>query len=110
MLSKSDKKWLSQNFVIKKDLKGFATKNDLKGLAKQKDLLTVKKDVNSLKIDVKTIKADIIDMKSKINEFASFTIQVLGSVAEWTQDIHESIVKKELPERVQKLEQIVKSS
>lgn len=34
MFTKSDKKWLKENFATKDDLKNFATKDDLIGLAK----------------------------------------------------------------------------
>lgn len=98
---------------VKKDLSTLKTevgilKTDVKDM--KEDVGTLKIDVSVLKIDVSNIKTDITDMKSKINDFASFTIKALGSIADWTQDIHESIVKEKLPERVKKLEHILKVS
>lgn len=92
MLTKSDIKSIKnllKNFATKDDLKNFATKSDLKLLAKQSDLL---------------------DVKQKLNDLTEFSQTAIGNILVWTDDIHQTIVKEKLPERVQKLEQIIKTS
>lgn len=101
MFTNSDKKWLKETF---------ATKDNLRNLAKQDDLLAVKQDLTTVKSDVRTIKEDIIDMKIKLNDFASTMLDAVGNIIDWTQDTHKSLVKEKLPERVQKIEQILKTS
>ncbi len=92
MLSKTDIKIIKnllKNFATKDDLKNFTTKDDLKDLAKQKDLLEV---------------------KEKLDNLYQFSEEAFGNLLEWTDDIHKSLVKEKLPERVRKLEHILKSS
>lgn len=66
----------AKNFATKEDLKNFATKDDLKELAKQKDLL---------------------DVKEKLEELSSFSQEALGNIFEWTDDIHQVIVRGKSP-------------
>ena len=104
MLTKSDLKNLRN--LLKTELK-----SEIKPIGKRLDkleigLTVVRKDVSVLKTDVAAIKQDTTDIKIKVNEFASFTIDALGNILEWTQDIHETIVQEELPARVKNLEDI----
>lgn len=84
-LTKKDAK----NFATKGDLKSFATKEDLNPLAKQDDLLKV---------------------KEKLNDLTDFSQEAIGNILDWTEEIHQILVKDKLPERVKRLEQIIKSS
>lgn len=74
------------------------------------ELKPLKQDINLVKNGTITINKDILSMKEKLNEFASFVVQALGNVLDWSEDIHDSIVKEKLPERVKKLERFFKSS
>lgn len=82
LVSKQDAK----DFATKNDLRNFATKDDLEELAKQKDLIEVKKTLGDLK---------------------DFALEGIGNLLEWTNDIHNSIVKEDLPKRVKRVEGIV---
>ncbi len=76
-------------------------KTDVKTL--KKDVKTLKKDVSSLQTDVTGLKTDV----SSIKETAEFTKKAVIDILDWTQDIHESIFLKKIPERVGKLEESV---
>ncbi len=86
------------------------TKNDieqikvlLKDVAKQKDLEIVKNDLSS-------VKTDVISIKKNLSDLTDFVMRSVPSILEWTNDIHTTIVKENLPKRVAKLEQILKTS
>ncbi len=125
MLTKSDIRSISTLLdnklsPLKKDLSGVkqdvsSMKKDLSGV--QKDVSVLKQDVSGLKQDVSsikqglsTVKNDVDAIKSKLNDFASLMLSAVNSILEWTQDIHETIVKEKLPQRVKKLEQLLRSS
>ena len=107
MLTKSDLKSI-KNIIdpLEKDIK--SVKKDVSTL--KTDVSILKGDVSVLKKDVKDIKQDTLDIKLKINEFAKSTLDMFGDLLDWTNDIHRDIVKEKLPERVKKLEQIIKTS
>lgn len=91
MLTKSDIKIIKrllEGFATKSDLKNFVTKDDLKLLAKQSDLLEV---------------------KEKLQELTEFSEDAFGNLLEWTDDIHKTIVRDDLPRRVRRLEEALKS-
>ncbi|MEK7543918.1 MAG: hypothetical protein AAB557_03555 [Patescibacteria group bacterium] len=78
------------------------------------DITTLKTDVSGLKQDVATVKTDIslvkIDLrgvKDKLDELFDFSIHAIGDILDWTNEIHTTIVKKKLPERVERLEKHV---
>lgn len=78
-----------QKYATKVDLIGFATKVDLQDLAKQKDLL---------------------DVKGKLDDLYSLSVLAFGNLFDWVEDIHKTIVKKDLPKRVKKLERYLRTS
>ena len=80
----------NDKFATKDDLKAFATKDDLKALAKQKDLEIVKQDVASI--------------RNSLEDLSEFSKSAIGNILDWTQEIHETIVKKNLPKRVTRIE------
>ena len=100
MLTKSDIKTIAQ--VIDKSLK--PVKKDLTDL--KKDLTGVKSDLSGVKSDLTGVKQDLKSVK----ETVEFSAQGVVDLLEWTQDIHDSIVKEKLPERVRKLEKILHTS
>lgn len=111
MLTKSDIRSISTLLdeklsPVKNDLS--AVKEDISSL--KQDTSSLKQDVSSIKQNLSTVKDDIDDMKSKLNDFASLMLSAVNSILGWTQDIHESIVKEKLPQRVKKLEQLIKNS
>lgn len=67
MFTKSDKKWLKENFATKDDLKPFVTKEDLKFLATKDDIKKLEK-----KLDTKFtqlfdyIDKDVMETKRKV--------------------------------------------
>jgi len=114
MLTKSDIKTIAQ--VIDKSLK--PVKKDLTDL--KKDLTGVKSDLTGVKSDLTGVKSDLTGVKSdltgvkqdlkSVKETVEFSAQGVVDLLEWTQDIHDSIVKEKLPERVRKLEKILHTS
>ncbi len=66
MFTKSDKKWLKDNFATKDDLKDFATKDDLKAMEDRQDKKYVTKD-DLKKLDKKLDKkfTDLFDFLDK---------------------------------------------
>jgi hypothetical protein len=77
MFTNQDKKFLKETF---------ATKSDIKGLGKQKDLLRIESKVDS----VQRTLDDLVEVVAPINP--------------WMDEIHNSIVKEELPRRVKRIE------
>ena len=96
--------------LTKSDIRSISTLLDDKLSPVKKDLSGVKQDVSSIKQNLSAVTEDIYDMKSKLNNFASLMLSAVNNILEWTQDIHESIVKEKLPQRVKKLEQFIKTS
>lgn|SRR3989338_6752226 len=101
MLTKNDLR------AIKKILKG-ELKFELKPI--KKDISTLKTDVTSLKIGVSTLKTDVKDLKSTVSNIYTFTTSAFGELFKWTDKIDQTLLSKNLPERVDKLEQIIKTS
>lgn len=101
MLTQSDIKKIKsllKNFATKDDLKSFATKSDLKNFATKDDL----KELAQQK--------DLLEVKTKLDQLTELSTEGIGDLLEWTQEIHNSIVVQKLPDRVKKLEQVIKSS
>lgn len=101
--------------LTKNDLK--LIKSLLKDVAKQKDLDLVKKDLSSVKADVSSLKADVSvlkkDMKSvtvNLKDLTDFVKTSIPPIFKWTDEIHNTVVRENLPQRVKKLEQIVKNN
>lgn len=49
------------------------------------------------------------EIKVKIDDLYSFSVLAFGNLFDWVEDIHKTIVKKELPKRVKRLEKYLKS-
>ena len=100
------------------DLKKDTSSLKLNVLTLRTDLLMLKSDVSTLKTDVSSlkqdlatvktdfslIKADVRSVKDKIDELYDFSVHGIGDILDWTNEIHRTIVKKKLPERVERLE------
>lgn len=82
------------------------TKNDLQQIKAVVDdsLHSVKQDVSTLKTDVSMIKTDMGGIKDKLDELYDFSVHAAGNILDWTNEIHTTIVKKKLPERLERLE------
>lgn len=72
---------------------------DIKGVV-DLSLESVKKDITEIKQVLKVVKSDVTDVKSTLNEMTT----AVGNIFQWTDDIHNSLVKKKLPQRVEKIE------
>lgn len=107
MLSKSDKLWLKSFFATKDDLKSFATKEDINDVARKDDLKSF-----ATKEDIKPLakQSDLLNIKEKLDNLTEFSQEAISNIFAWTDEIHKSIVKENLPKRVKKLEQILKTS
>ena len=103
------------------DLKKDTSSLKLNILTLRTDLLTLKTDVSSLKSDVSGLKQDVATIKTdmsllkkdvhsvkdKLDELYDFSVHAIGNILDWTNEIHTTIVKKKLPERVERLEKHV---
>jgi len=125
MLTKSDVK------IIKDLLKGFATKDDLKGLAKQKGLLEVRENLDqtsarlnnvSTKLDTVSTRLDNVSNKldkvsdkldkvsTKLDGLYDFSKEAFKNLFQESQDIHDDLTAENLPQRVKRLENLLKTS
>ena len=111
---------------IKSLFKGFATKSDLTSLTSKadlkpfitiadlrKELVPVKSDLTDLQKELKPIKKDLEEVKKNlfsVKETAEFSAKRVVDILEWTQEIHDTIVREKLPERVRKLEKTLQTS
>ena len=68
------------------------------------DVSGLKQDVSTLKTDVSMIKTDMGGIKDKLDELYDFSVHAVGNILDWTNEIHTTIVKKKLPERLERLE------
>lgn len=64
MLTRSDKKWLQENFATKDDLENSATKNDLKPINQKIDKLasgleSIKKDTTKIRRDLEMVTGEV---------------------------------------------------
>ena len=71
MLTKEDKKWMSDKF---------ATKVEIKSLASKKDLTSVKKDVEELKVESKIMQQTLIRLEQGVDESVGLARQTLTIV------------------------------
>lgn len=71
------------------------------------ELKPVKQDISGLKSDVTSLKSDIKDIKTNLTNLTEFAMEAIGNLLEWTQEIHDTLVKEDLSKRVKKLEQTV---
>lgn len=118
MLAKSDLKSISR--VVKEELDPIkqdvgSLKTDVSSLrtnvsSLKTDVSSLKTDVSVLKTGVSELKTDVNYIKRKLDDLSDFARDSITQLMEWSNDIHNSIVKENLPERVKKLEQTLKSS
>ena len=81
------------------------------------DVSTLKIDIATLKTDVKTLKTDVADLKINVSTLkidiavlktdVAFTKDAVINLLDESQDIHETLVKERLPQRVHRLEHIM---
>ena len=104
--------------LTKSDLKSIDQLLDKRLSVKLKEELTpIRKDISVLKTDVSVLKTDVATLKSNVAAVrtdvavlktdVAFTKNAVMSLLEESQDIHETLVKEKLPERVHRLEHIV---
>lgn len=76
----------------------------------KKELLPIKTDVAVLKTDVKTLKTDVSVLKADVSVLkadVAFTKDAVINLLDESQDIHETLVKEKLPQRVHRLEHLI---
>lgn len=73
-------------------------KNDL-----QQIRTILKDELDPVKRDIASVKTDV----SSIKETVEFTKKAVIDILDWTQDIHESIFLKKIPERIKRLEEAI---
>lgn len=99
------------------------TKSDLKAIDKlldkrfntelkpvKQDIASVKQDLTSVKQDIASVKNDTKSMKKNLKDLTDFVKGTIPPIFEWIDEIHRTIVKEKLPQRVKKLEHTLKTS
>ena len=95
MLTKADKKFLTEKFASKADLKDLAKQKDV--LNTQRYVIAMQKDVSGLKTAVGDLQTDTTSIKSTLEEVkddVSVLTDAVGNILEWTDNIHRAIVGK----------------
>ena len=75
------------------------TKNDLKAIKSIVDT-----SIEPVMKDISSLKTETLGIRDKLDELYKFVVPAIGELLEWSDDILRSIVKKKLPERVERLE------
>ncbi|MBI2029145.1 hypothetical protein HYT02_01895 [Candidatus Gottesmanbacteria bacterium] len=65
---------------------------------------------NIIKTELKPVKDDLKVIKKDLKDLTNFVKDSIPPIFEWTDDIHKSIVKEKLLERVKDLERTLKTS
>ena len=64
------------------------------------DLSAIKTDIKVLKTDIKVLRTDVKELKSDVKFLKDATVEILS----WADDIHRTLVKDKLPQRVERIE------
>lgn len=125
MLTKSDIKIIRdllkpiQNDL--KEVKEVIGKTGDKVMKLERDMILIRTDFLNTKMDIHNIRGDISDIRAlevglqekikalgdSVIDMKEFLTSSILNIFDWTQEIHETIVKEELPKRVKRWEDIL---
>lgn len=89
-------------YATKDDLKGLLTKDDAKSLFQTKDEARVQHDAVIIKLNALEKHIEAVD--KGLETLNESLIPILGNIHEWTDEIHNEVVRERLLKRVKRLE------
>lgn len=109
MLTKKDIRDLliafKEVFLTKDDAKAFLTKDDAKSLFQTKN--TAQTNHNQIILKLNAIEKRARSLEGDVKGLHDFIVPALGNLHEWTDEIHNEVVREKLLKRVKRLEKHV---